>query len=521
MVVRSTRRETASGRASWPPRKADHYDLSSHDTGGKRSGDAVDPRRNPSGTVQVRSSGPGFSEANLVRGRRSELGGVLHQHAAWPLQGVADQRGGAACDFRLTWLPAAENASAEERATLCEMTIEVAGKKVSAFLDEDGRSEFLVLPAVHLAEGIASNWWTIFGGRDVRQRIAPWRSGFALPNLSFEFNGAKMAVVCHSSESENPRLAFWASAREYVARSEAEQHFADFVTRVVDKLSADGVDNSEVSLAWDRVTESRTSSDELVFCEAAGALGANPYSISEADAAFIESAGEQFEGEALIEFLAGFRHSPSEGDSRSRTIEWIGGLRNRPRRRSLLPELNDVVLGTFDVGDEQSGFAWTRGYRAAREFREVIGFPDAGGHLSLREMATRLGGNSFERKRGPHSGTYAIVARDDDGVHVHLRDRGTAKWARTTERFAFARAVGDAVCFPESTFSPINNLHRAERQAVGRAFAAEFLAPIATVLEMRDGGLDVDEIAGHLDVNELVVQLQIDNQEGLGRALGS
>ena len=66
--------------------------------------------------------------------------------------------------FSVEWLTHAENANAEERATLCAMQIVVGDSNVSnhVHLDDNELWDHLELPAVHLAEGIASSWWFIF-----------------------------------------------------------------------------------------------------------------------------------------------------------------------------------------------------------------------------------------------------------------------------------------------------------------------------------------------------------------------
>ena len=90
-------------------------------------------------------------------------------------------------------------------------------------------------------------------------------------------------------------------------------------------------------------------------------------------------------------------------------------------------------------------------------------------------------------------------------MYVHLRSRGREAWARSAEKFAFARAVGEAVCFLGTGRSATDDLHRAARQAVGRAFAAEFAAPADAVLEGWRAGQEVDEIAGYFGVSPKVV----------------
>ena len=61
-------------------------------------------------------------------------------------------------------------------------------------------------------------------------------------------------------------------------------------------------------------------------------------------------------------------------------------------------------------------------------------------------------------------------------------------------------------------------MHQAERQAAGRAFAAEFLAPVESVLDMVDSGCDVDEISGSFNVSPQVVARQIENQDRIREA---
>ena len=102
------------------------------------------------------------------------------------------------------------------------------------------------------------------------------------------------------------------------------------------KLAAARISESEVQVAWTRVQESISDDEERAFCEAAGALGVDPYTISNADADFIEKAGSLFRDEALVEFLAGIVASPGDSAStRKQLVDWISGL--HPRYSNRLP----------------------------------------------------------------------------------------------------------------------------------------------------------------------------------------
>ena len=83
-------------------------------------------------------------------------------------------------------------------------------------------------------------------------------------------------------------------------------------------------------------------------------------------------------------------------------------------------------------------------------------------------------------------------------------------WSQT---FNLARAVGDAVCYRDDSLFVVNRLHGAQRQAMGRAFAAELLAPAEEVRSMLMDGYDVPDIAGRFKVSERVVAHQLDNYD--------
>ena len=412
--------------------------------------------------------------------------------------------------FSADWVDGGENASPDERSTLCELKINVDGRNVAAFYDLRAKqeSDSILMPAVHLAEGIATNWWRIFGARDIAHRILPWRTGFALPDVQFEFNGSTFLVSCRASTMENPDLWFYREASELVDRESAETALSTFVDNVVEKLSDCGLAETEVALTWARVRRSLADTDERAFCEAAGALGTDPYAVSQVDAELIETAADSFEGEALIEFLAGLQHELPTADRRTKLVDWVHQRRENERSRLPdLPSLADQVAPTakFVLGHPP----WRRGQSAARSCRNALGIGDTEA-ITLRAVAERLGGKRFQREQGP-SGLAALVTCNDDQVHVHLRHRGRAAWAQSAEKFAFARAIGDAICFPRTRRAPINGLHHAERQAVGRAFAAELAAPSDAVLGMWREGQDVDEIAGHFGVSSRVIENEIDD----------
>lgn len=418
--------------------------------------------------------------------------------------------------FSTEWLDPDANVSAEERATVCRFRLYVSEENACRFFDpaSNGACDHVTVPAVHLAEGLATDWWSIFGGRDREHPIRSYRTGFALPDVRLGFDGSTFEVRGRQSAFGNPDVRFWQVGSEGLSRAAAESTLAKFIGDVAARLAAAGLSHSEVTLRWSRVSRSLSDPDERAFCEAAGALGVDPYGVSEEDALFIEEAAGLFSGEALLEFLAGVG-----GAAREELLNWTREVEDRPREQSRLPEL-DGIAGRFgsDTSHGSPGGAWVTGYRAARAFREFIAIPPDERLTSLSDIAGRLGARRFACASGV-SGILALVSRTGD-VRIHVRERGARDWARQAESFALARAIGDVVCFGDARRSVVNRLHQAERQAAGRAFAAEFLAPVDSVLDMVDSGLDDDEIAGSFNVSPQVIARQIENQDRIRQACG-
>ena len=411
--------------------------------------------------------------------------------------------------FSAEWTQNAPNVSPQERSTLCDLQIFAGSGNACTWEDLDAGETFnhLTLPAVHLAEGISADWWSIFGSRDRLLSILRHRTGFALPDLRFSFDGVTFHVTAKKITYQNPRLRFIQELFETMPRQEAEQALSDFVQKVIGKLEENGIDNAEVSTCWSRVTQSREDAEEAAFCEAAGALGVDPYSIQEKDASFIEQAEKLFSGEELIEFIAKFRAGRNNQVGRETALETIRNVEAEQPETSRLPELQNAARQIQSVVRQGQGERiWAASYRAARAFREAVGIDDGVTGQSPAAIAEKLGSNNF-RQVEYLAGVDAVVSRTNDDVRIHLGRLS----GQPAENFAFARAIGSAIMFPDARLSVVNELLGAERQAAGRAFAAEFLAPVEMVMAMHSDGAEINDISGALNVTPTVIGLQMEN----------
>jgi hypothetical protein len=162
---------------------------------------------------------------------------------------------------------------------------------------------------------------------------------------------------------------------------------------------------------------------------------------------------------------------------------------------------------------------WALGYRRARGVREALGLRQSDRIRTDKALARKLGAAvNFEPAPGVDGIRALRSYTTGDDVFIHLRDHGRSAQARVAQLFSFARAVGDVACFPIAERSPVNELHSAYRQAAGRAFGAEFLAPIDEIRSMHKDGHDIVTIADELSVSTTVIERQLENANRIDRS---
>lgn len=417
--------------------------------------------------------------------------------------------------FSADWIENAQNVAPEERATAAEFRMWLAEQNVTMNLRDDVSSDHIVISAYSLVEGLVHDWWSLFGSREQEVSLIRHRSGYAVPDIRFKFDGVVFEAVGVQKVYQNPPLRFWAGPVEIMTREEAESSLSKFITLVLDRLVSKGQVDTSASLRWDRVQVSRANPEEAEFCESAGALGLDPYAISDVDAQFIGDAASLFQNEPLAEFLSDAKNYRIDS-----LLRWVRNVENRPKYKSRLPDLMPVVQkAALRVPERQGERGWSLGYRRARVLREILNLKQQDRIRSDKAFAKRLGAATSFGSAGHVDGIRALRSQvTGDDVCIHMRDHGKKVQARAAQLFSFARAVGDVACFPSPTRSAINELHSAHRQAAGRAFAAEFLAPIEEVLSMRADGYDAMTIANEFSVSPAVIERQIENTQRIRSA---
>ena len=411
------------------------------------------------------------------------------------------------------WLDDAENAAPEERATVADVRMIVDSKNVMQHFSDDILSDHVTVALYGLVHGLTHDWWSIFGARNREFSLLNYRSGYLLPDVAFWFDGSVFEVDVRQRAYQNPDIRFWGGMKEVLSRSEAEAALSEIIEMVLDRLKAAKLDQTSAALRWKRIQSSRNS-NERDFCEAAGSLGLDPYNIGDEAAAFIEKAEQIFERETLMEFAAG-----ATGVMQAPLLDWVEKMRRHGGFRYRLADLKTLAAQTVrDAPDQPGQPAWASGYRRARVLRKTFNLAQSHRFQSFTDLARRLGAGKGYDIAPKVDGIRALRTEREDGIQIHLRDHGASGEAPAAHLFTVARAVGDVMCFPDSSLSPINDAHHAYRQAAGRAFAAEFLAPVDEVRSMLADKHDIVTIANAFAVSTTVIERQIENHSRIETA---
>jgi len=415
----------------------------------------------------------------------------------------------------IEWLEGAENAAPEERATVADLRLFLNDINVTQHFNQGAPYDCVTVALYSLAHGLAHDWWTIFGARDGDVSLTKFRSGYLLPDIRFRFDGAVFEIEARQQMYKRPDVRFVAGPTEVMSRECGELLLTNLIETVLTRLGDKGVEGTSAHLRWQRVQASRIT-EEALFCEAAGGLGLDPYHIEEDAAAFIEIAESLFEGEALVDFVAG-----GAKNNYSRLVEWVRRMLADRSSQYRVPDLDGLVEETLQRTPSRSeDRAWVTGYRRARGVRHVLGLPQERKFSSFQDIAQLLGAGANFNLAPRVDGIRALRSSRTDGSQIHLRNHGDSAEAQAQHIFAMTRALGDAACFPTTLLAPVNDLHNAYRQAAARAFAAEFLAPIDEIRSMLADRHDLITIADAFAVSTSVIERQIENASRIDAACG-
>jgi hypothetical protein len=345
-------------------------------------------------------------------------------------------------------------------------------------------------------------WWRLLYRRD-----APMKLGeFALAgradrplNLMITSAGQSIEMLTRVSDGEPVELAV--NAKHLKLEHFERQLIEEFIRPIVVRQRSAGRMDRPLQSALSRLEDSLLHLEDLAFCRTAGALGLSPYSLTDQSAASVRDLiSEIGDEDARLDFA-----SAVLADDLDASRMWKQEELKRHRSSNRFEGLDELRVASLQRQEHIPRRPWQRGRDFARTARAEL---ELGTDVSLGtidEFTKKfLGGSGgFATSNAAPGSMRGFQSVNDNAPIIVVEDEGQAT------RFVLARAIGDYLVFGNRE-ACVADLYT-DRQAVGRAFAAEFLAPGQGVTEMLDEGTPVYRVANHYGVSSEVVRRQYEN----------
>lgn len=419
--------------------------------------------------------------------------------------------------FRYDWSPVDDSVRATElRATWARLEIWVGDRCATLAEDEATGStrKSIVVSLYPVAEWIAYNWWLLrFDGRDDestsrvgRRDLRSAGDGFVWPSIEITPRGP-VSLVTWSPAPTSPGqgLQYLSSGQRWIDTLQLQSMLTDLVQTVVTRLEESGIRETPLQKEWADLAA--LDREEVEFCEAAARLGLDPFTEGIDLAQSIDQVFTAFESTVREDFLDAVHPAHIEP-----ALTWVNAsLAESRRERS--PQDSPVTAGLLMGARHATGWAasgtppWTEGYTVARDLRDRLG-------MEPTQLLDGLPVKPVVRQGGVREVT-GVGNGVDDGKLINLVL--IRRMHEQAERFAMSRALWHATRGDDEDGFLLTGAHSIS-QRIGRAFAAELLAPAAGIRELLDVAPraatpeDITVVADHFQTSDMVVAHQIENQ---------
>ena len=420
--------------------------------------------------------------------------------------------------FQFEWEDPLGARGPELRATWARLEIRVDDIPVSRLIDEKNRSirDAVYGPLYPVAEWIAMNWWSLLHEVEVpgtprwetyarRHSLAAAGEGFALPDLRIIPTGEWTEMRWFHRPVSEAGISFVNAGALTLPSGEVRDVLSDFVRSVLARLENEGIGGTPLQEEWDALQSAPP--EEAAFCQAAAALGQDPYAMEFEEREYLSGIATQVPAEVLGEFVSAtdFCHL----EDALKNLE--ANLREAASGESSLSSVRE--LAKRHLGGSHSATPWESGYEYARNLRKHLGL---NGTLVAtdRDLAEALDadeGGLFRNVLNLGTSQWdidalVVPASDENPVILSSKPRGDSR------RFAVCRALYESL---SGASTALVSRARSDRQQANRAFAAEFLAPAALLRERiaRDiiDDEQIDDLADEFGVSAKVIEHQIEN----------
>ncbi|MFN0079941.1 MAG: ImmA/IrrE family metallo-endopeptidase [Prosthecobacter sp.] len=427
--------------------------------------------------------------------------------------------------FQFEWMDGGPPTKvAEHQATWCQLSIVIDNVVVTRHEDRRLQTvkQAVMIPLYPLAEWVAVNWWCLQNeGRNrrpenlrrfsQRHNLRYAADGYSLPSLMMEVGDGHVVLEWSPASSPFQHAAFLEQGGALMEREIWLVEIRRLVESVLERCQSVGLNNTLLEEEWQAI--SGLGLDEERFCQAAGALGIDPFGISEQDAELIAMVGDHLlpaESELKRDFFSVAALGQLEAQA-----HWVVD-------RIATPSGFEATLNFMptDFDTSSTSTPWEAGYSAARKARQLMRMTSPVEMLELGRLA-KNDPDKFMESPSAQALTPNQTQMPFEGLVSHRSElefilSPRSKMRTDNWRFTFSRAVYDCLVRGGQGESAtlLTKSHR-DRQRANRAFAAELLAPEAGIRQLlgktTPGEDDISWVAEHFGVSDMVVRHQIEN----------
>ncbi len=413
--------------------------------------------------------------------------------------------------FRFGWVDSGPSPDKLAQSTMAALRVDTDDGTVSATVDRQSGiySNEIVVPLFNVAEWLVANWWHIWyevadtneqpPEFESRHNLACVGDGFVLPQLTITpASAGRMHLRWTRYKPRHARIEFLDEGQQSVEREALEAEFRDLIDAVLERLHAHpetdaAADN--LGRAWNAVNS--LDDDEIEFSRAAALLGVDPFDVRDDVADDIMAFWERTDTSVRADALA-----LANGGDLSSIAGWLNDALGSVTRRRRGTDWRDIRRALPPPKPEVE--PWVQGWQLARLARGQVGAN--GGPIDLRTGPLAV---PRRETHPPSTRIHGLVGTDTPACV-------TAPRGKSGTRFLQARALGDYLGRTTTGPGLLSSL-ATDRQAQARAFAAEFLAPAASLRErMTAGRVDseqLDDLGREFRVSTALIRHQIQNHD--------
>lgn len=348
---------------------------------------------------------------------------------------------------------------------------------------------------------ILDHWWRILYRRD-----APYRIGEFSTERTPSTRQVSLAIRSVGDRVEH--VVRWAGdvpSQQFlqtVYLDAFKQNLLDDVLRpAVSEMRSRGRYDRPIQSKFARLEDTLSYEQDVVFARTAGSLGESPYNLTNEWAQKVRDLISEIpDEESRLDFCSAVLK-----DGIDEAEAWTRSEITKQGDRNAMPELRVLSEELRETPAESRARAYQRGISMAKKLRKHLKLSSETGIANTVKLAAMFGAGGFETSPAAPCALRAFQSQTHNAPTIVVEKETAAD-----TKFILARAIGDFLVFRSKT-SCVANLYT-DRQAVGRAFAAEFIAPAESVVRMiEEDDQSVERVAEHYGAPAHVIQHQYGN----------